>query len=58
MITVGTTADRQVVCMKTVMELDPTVAEGADLPPGWSAERLTLEKILNDIGNRPIIVFR
>jgi len=34
-----TTADAQVVAMSEMMELDPTVSEVADLPPGWSAVR-------------------
>lgn len=31
--------DGQVVAMKTIVDLDPTVMQVADLPPGWSAER-------------------
>lgn len=33
------TEDGQVVAMKTIVDLDPTVQEIADLPPGWSADR-------------------
>jgi len=33
------TKDGQLVAMKTIVELDPTVMQIADLPPGWSAER-------------------
>lgn len=34
-----TTADAQVVAMKTIMEIDPSVAEIASLAPGYSAAR-------------------
>ena len=34
-----TMADAQVVSMKTIFTIDPTIAEIADLEPGWSAER-------------------
>ena len=37
-----TTEDGQVVAMREILEMDPTVAEVADLPPGWSAERRTV----------------
>jgi hypothetical protein len=31
--------DGRVVCLKEMVELDPTVLEVADLPPGWQAIR-------------------
>ena len=34
-----TTADAQIVAMKTIVEMDPTVAEIASLAPGYSAVR-------------------
>ncbi|MGF1578857.1 MAG: DUF4262 domain-containing protein [Gemmataceae bacterium] len=34
-----TTSDAMIVGLSTVVELDPTVNELADLPPGWQAER-------------------
>ena len=34
--------DAQLVAMKTVVSIDPTVAEVADLLPGWSAERTSV----------------
>jgi hypothetical protein len=36
------TEDGRVVAMKTIMRLDPTVAEVADLPPGWKAQRTSV----------------
>ena len=40
---VGTTdanvADGRVVCLEHVLQLDPTIAEVADLEPGWDATR-------------------
>lgn len=32
-------SDAMIVCLKEVLRLDPTVAELADLPSGWKAER-------------------
>jgi hypothetical protein len=32
-------ADGRVVCLEEMVELDPTVLEVADLPPGWQAVR-------------------
>jgi len=37
-----TTDDAQVVGMGTIYNMDPTLAEIADLEPGWSAERETV----------------
>jgi hypothetical protein len=37
--TTNDTADGRVVGMKTALALDPTIAEIADLPPGWGAWR-------------------
>jgi hypothetical protein len=40
--TCGTTnkvKDGRVICMKEVLELDPTISEIADLPTGWGASR-------------------
>jgi hypothetical protein len=34
-----TMADALVVRMDTMLRTDPTLAEVADLPPGWTAER-------------------
>ncbi len=34
-----TMAEAQVVSMKTIVEIDPTVVGVAELLPGWSAER-------------------
>lgn len=34
-----TTEDSQLVAMKTIMQIDSSVAEVSDLEPGWSAER-------------------
>jgi hypothetical protein len=34
-----TMADALLVCLETVVHLDPTVREVADLPPGWQAVR-------------------
>ena len=31
--------DGRVVCLEEMVELDPTVLEVADLPPGWQAVR-------------------
>ena len=39
-----TTADAQVVGMKEIVKLDSSVAEVADLPPGWSASREAVGK--------------
>lgn len=40
---IGTTdanvADGRVVCLEHMADLDPTVLEVADLPPGWQAVR-------------------
>jgi hypothetical protein len=32
-------ADGKIVCLKHIVDLDPTVLEVADLPPGWQALR-------------------
>lgn len=32
-------ADAKVVCLEEIVQLDPTVLEVADLPPGWQAVR-------------------
>jgi hypothetical protein len=32
-------ADGRIVCLEAIVELDPTVLEVADLPPGWQAVR-------------------
>ena len=34
-----TMAEAMVVGMDSIVRIDPTVAEVADLPPGWTAER-------------------
>ncbi|MBX9948185.1 MAG: hypothetical protein K2Y39_03380 [Candidatus Obscuribacterales bacterium] len=34
--------ESQLVAIKTIIAIDPTVTEVADLPPGWSAERETV----------------
>ena len=34
-----TTADGKVIGMKTALELDPSLLDIADLPPGWHAYR-------------------
>lgn len=40
---IGTTdasvGDGRVVCLREIVNLDPTVLEVANLPPGWRAER-------------------
>jgi hypothetical protein len=37
---IGTSdADGRVVCLEHVVNLDPTVLQVADLPPGWQAVR-------------------
>jgi hypothetical protein len=33
------TADGRLVCLESMVRLDPTVMEVADLPPGWLAVR-------------------
>ena len=40
-----TMKEAQVVAMNEIYKIDPTVAELADLPPGWSAERSSLSEI-------------
>ena len=35
--------DAQLVALKEIVELDPTLAAIADLPPGWSAKRQGVE---------------
>ncbi len=37
--TTNETSDGRVIGMEEALELDPTLAEIADLPPGWSAWR-------------------
>jgi len=34
-----TSSDGQVIAMAEILDYDPTVAEVADLDPGWSAQR-------------------
>ena len=38
------TKDGVVVCMSHILEMDPTIREVADLPPGWHAWRRALGK--------------
>ena len=35
----ATVADGRIVCLEDMVQLDPTVLEVADLPPGWQAVR-------------------
>lgn len=35
--------DARIVCLSDVLELDPTMYEFADLPPGWTAWRKDAE---------------
>lgn len=37
--TTNATEDARIVCLKNLVELDPSITELADLPIGWSAER-------------------
>ena len=36
------TEEGRLVAMKTILRLDPSVAEVADLPPGWKAQRTSV----------------
>jgi len=36
------TEEGRLVAMKTILWLDPSVAEVADLPPGWKAQRTSV----------------
>jgi hypothetical protein len=37
--TTDTTEDGRVIAMREALEIDPTLRELADLPPGWTARR-------------------
>ncbi|MGV3662400.1 MAG: hypothetical protein ACO1TE_19610 [Prosthecobacter sp.] len=51
------TADGKLVCLKEIFKLDPSIAQIADLPPGWMATRPSPREPWQRAKNHPFPVF-